>query len=192
VAALGASEALIVVCSPHSAQSPYVKEEVRQFKGRGRADRVFPVIVGGIPGDPQQDCFPDSLRRRVASDGSLTDQIDEPLAADAREEGDGKELALLKLIAGLIGIDLDEVRKREAIELRRRQRRSAIIAGVMAVLAVLAAASAVVAFQQRNAAEAARKDAVAAKNEADERRKEAERRYDQALNTTLRLGPTAP
>ena len=159
VGALGASEALIVVCSPHSAQSPYVKEEIRQFKALGRADRVFPIIVGGVPGDPEQDCFPDPLRRRVAADGSLTDQIDEPLAADAREDGDGRELALLKIIAGLIGIDLDEIRKREAIALRRRQRRSAIIAGVMTVLAVAAAGAAVVAFQQRNAAVAAKRRA---------------------------------
>jgi len=190
VAALVASEALIVVCSPHSAQSRYVSEEIRQFKLLGRGDRIFPIIVGGDPGDPERNCFPDSLRRGVAADGSLTDQIEEPLAADARDEGDGKELALLKVIAGLIGIDLDEVRKREAIELRRRQRRSAIVAGVMTVLAIAALASAVLAFQQRNAAEAAKKDAIAAKNEADERRREAERRYDQALNTTLRLVTT--
>src|SRR5262249_47986059 len=32
VAALGASEALIVLCSPHSAHSAYVNEEIRQFK----------------------------------------------------------------------------------------------------------------------------------------------------------------
>ena len=183
VAALGASDALIVVCSPHSAKSTYVNEEIRQFKALGRGHRVFPIIVDGVPGDPQTECFPDALRRRVATDGSLTDQIDEPIAADAREDGDGRELAILKLIAGLIGIDLDEIRKREAIELRRRQRRSAVIAGVMALLAVVAAGAAFVAWQQRNAA-------VEARNEAVERRKEAERRYDQALDTTLRLVTT--
>jgi len=197
VAALRASEALIVVCSPQSAKSTYVNEEIRQFKALGRGDRVFPIIVDGVPGDPQTECFPDALRRRVATDGSLTDQIDEPIAADAREDGDGKELALLKLIAGLIGIDLDEIRKREAIELRRRQRRSAVIAGVMALLAIAAAGAAFVAWQQRNAAVAAKNAAViaenaavVAKNDAEERRKEAERRYDQALDTTLRLVTT--
>jgi hypothetical protein len=191
VAALGASDALIVVCSPHSAKSTYVNEEIRQFKALGRGDRVFPIIVDGVPGDPQNDCFPDSLRRRIAPDGSLTNQIDEPIAADARDEGDGKELAILKLIAGLLGIDLDEIRKREAIDLRRRQRRTAIIAGVMGVLAIAAAASAVLAFQQRNAAIVAKHQAVEAKNDADARRKEAERRYDQALDTTLRLVTTS-
>jgi hypothetical protein len=183
VAALADSAALIVVCSPNSAKSTYVNEEIRQFKALGRGDRVLPIIVDGVPGDAQNECFPNALRRRVAPDGSLSDDIDEPIAADARDEGDGKELAILKLIAGLLGIDLDEIRKREAIELRRRQRRSAIIAAVMAVLAIGAGVAAFVAYQQRNAA-------VAARNEAVERRKEAERRYDQALDTTLRLVTT--
>jgi TIR domain len=177
VAALGASEALIVLCSPHSAQSAYVNEEIRQFKARGKSNRVLPIIVGGIPGDPEQDCFPDALRRRVAADGSSTDQIDEPLAADARDEGDGRALALLKIIAGLIGVDLDEIRKREAIELRRRHRRLFWVAGVMTVLAIAAGTSTAVAIQQRNAATAAQHDA--------------ERRYDQALDTTLRLVTTS-
>ena len=38
VAALGASDALIVVCSPHSAKSRYVNEEIRQFKRGGRGE----------------------------------------------------------------------------------------------------------------------------------------------------------
>ena len=38
----------------------------------------------------------------------------EPIAADARREGDGKENAKLKLIAGLLGIGYDMLKRREA------------------------------------------------------------------------------
>ena len=42
LAALEASQFLIVLCSPNAAKSKYVNEEVRRFKALGRADRVIP------------------------------------------------------------------------------------------------------------------------------------------------------
>src|SRR5262245_10772677 len=47
LAALEASQFLIVVCSPNAARSPYVNEEIRRFKMLGRAERIIPVIVDG-------------------------------------------------------------------------------------------------------------------------------------------------
>jgi hypothetical protein len=38
-----------------------------------------------------------------------------PIAADARPDGDGKPMALLKVAAGLIVLPFDNVRKRGAI-----------------------------------------------------------------------------
>src|SRR5262245_35081646 len=61
IAALEASQFLIVICSPSAAQSKYVNEEVRRFKMLGRAERVIPVIVEGEPGDPTRECFPPAL-----------------------------------------------------------------------------------------------------------------------------------
>ena len=55
LAALEASHSLIVLCSPDAARSKYVNEEIRHFKAIGRSDRVIPVIVGGVPGDPDRD-----------------------------------------------------------------------------------------------------------------------------------------
>jgi len=57
IAALEASNFLIVICSPSAAQSKYVNEEVRRFKMLARAERVIPVIVGGEPCDPARECF---------------------------------------------------------------------------------------------------------------------------------------
>jgi hypothetical protein len=41
LAALAASQFLIVVCSPHAAQSSYVNEEITRFKAMGRAERML-------------------------------------------------------------------------------------------------------------------------------------------------------
>src|SRR3990170_1043965 len=90
LAALDASYAMIVICSPASAKSQYVNEEIRLFKSRHPDRPVIPLIVGGKPGDPELECFPPSLKFRVEADGKITDEPVEVLAADAREEGDGK------------------------------------------------------------------------------------------------------
>jgi tetratricopeptide (TPR) repeat protein len=133
IAALEASEVLIVVCSPHAARSPYVNEEIRRFKALGRADRVIPVIVDGEPGgDPQRECFPAALRFKIGGDGQLASEREEPIAADAREEGDGKDIAKLKVVAGMLGLGLDEiVRRAERARKRRARFRNAIVASLI-------------------------------------------------------------
>ena len=40
-AALEVSDHLIVLCSPRSAVSPWVRKEVREFKELGRSDRIL-------------------------------------------------------------------------------------------------------------------------------------------------------
>src|SRR5262245_48302676 len=106
LAALEASQFLIVICSPNASQSLYVNEEIRRFKALGRAERIIPVIVDGDPGDPSRDCFPEALRLKLGPDGDPTGEREEPIAADARPQGDGKEIAKQKVVAGLLGIGL--------------------------------------------------------------------------------------
>jgi hypothetical protein len=136
--ALNASHALIVLCSPYAAASPWVNEEVRAFKALGRAHRIFPLILDGEPYASERpqlglpECFPPALRFAVAADGTVTDQRSDPLAADAREGKDGWSNACLKLIAGILGVGFDDLRQRELV--RRRQRR---LSGVVASLAAL-------------------------------------------------------
>jgi hypothetical protein len=72
LAALEASQFLVVLCSPNAARSKYVNEEVRRFKALGRAERVIPVIIEGEPGDAERDCFPPALRFKLGPDGQLT------------------------------------------------------------------------------------------------------------------------
>lgn len=114
---LAASETLIVLCSPAAARSRWVEEEIRYFRRLGRGDRILALVVAGDPQaeDPERACFPAALLRHA--DGSAR----EPLAADARKYADGRALARLKLVAGMLGIRLDELRRRDA-QRRNRQR----------------------------------------------------------------------
>ena len=76
--------------SPDASRSHYVNEEIKRFKTLGRADFIIPLIIGGEPGDAEKECFPAALRFKLGSDGALTQEPEEPIAADARPEGDGK------------------------------------------------------------------------------------------------------
>ena len=136
IAALDASLALIVLASPRSARSKYVNEEVRLFKSRHPDRLLIPLIVDGEPGNPQNECFPLSVRFTVTPDGTITDTPVDVLAADLRQEGDGFELAIAKVVARLIGLAPDEVYRRAERERRRQSRIRAVVAVVMAVLAV--------------------------------------------------------
>jgi tetratricopeptide (TPR) repeat protein len=135
LAALEASQFLVVLCSPAAARSKYVNEEIRHFKSMGRADCVIPVIVDGKPDDSERECFPAALRFKIGPDGALTEEREEPIAADARPEGDGKEIAKLKVVAGLLGLGLDEVVHRAE---RARQRRNRLLASSALVFLFLA------------------------------------------------------
>jgi eukaryotic-like serine/threonine-protein kinase len=135
LAALEVSQFLIVLCSPDAARSKYVNEEIRRFKCMGRADRVVPVIIDGAPGDSERECFPSTLRFKVGPDGALTDEGEEPIAADARPEGDGKEIAKLKVVAALLGLGLDDVIRRAQ---RARRRRNRLLASSAVVVLFLA------------------------------------------------------
>ena len=110
-AALADSEALIVICSPDAARSPWVNDEVLRFKRIGRGDRICCLIVDGEPdaGD-ERECFVPALRFELDADGEPGTQPAEPVAADVRPGKDGKTLAKLKLLSGLLGIDLDTLR----------------------------------------------------------------------------------
>src|SRR5918999_447422 len=154
LAALDASAALIVLASPVSAKSRYVNEEIRLFKSR-HADRpVIPVILDGTPGHSGQECFSPARRFSVAADGTVTATPVEVLAADVRETGDVRNLALAKVVARLLGLGTDEVFRRAERERRRQSRwRNGVIAA-LAVLAVAAMGSAFSAWQQLKTNEA--------------------------------------
>ncbi len=171
--ALEESESLVVICSPASAQSPWVNEEIRQFRILGRSDRIFCFIVDGDPqsDDPKNACFPPAL---LEHEYGLQH---EPLAADTRKWADGKNLAKLKLVAGILGIRLDKLRRRELQ--RKRKFQAATGFAIAAVIAL-----AVFAFQTRLSEQKAR--------EAQQRdRENAENMLSQFVEVTKNLEQTA-
>jgi len=148
IAALDASAALVVLCSPAAAKSGPVNEEVRLFKWRHPNRPVIPLVLDGIPHDAGRECFPPALCFQVADNGALTSQPVEVLAADVRETGDGRQLAVAKVLARLIGLAPDEVFRRAERERRRNGRLRGAITAVLALLSVGAAGSATYAWQQ--------------------------------------------
>jgi tetratricopeptide (TPR) repeat protein len=165
--ALRQSACQVVICSPASARSKWVNEEILAFKRLGREDRIFALIVGGEPyasNDPahaEEECFPPALRYKLGPDGNLSTEPTEPIAADARPGKDGRNNAKLKLIAGLLGVGFDGLRQREQ---RRRQRQLFMIASGaitgMVITSGLAAAALIARAQ-------AQRQTVIAKREAE-------------------------
>ena len=145
--ALDDSAALIVLCSPAAARSRWVNAEIEAFHAGGRSDRVLCFVVGGEPGstDPMLQCFPPALLAH-ADEGTTI----EPLAADARRSGDGRERAFLKLVAGLLGVGFDSLARREA---QRRQRKWTMVAAASLVGMALTTGLAATAWVARNDAQ---------------------------------------
>ncbi len=144
--ALADSENLIVVCSPDAAQSHWVNEEIREFARLGKVGRIFGIIVGGEPAanGSVSACFPKALEEIG---------VYEPLAADVRKWADGKRIAKLKLIAGLLGIRLDELRQRDLQRRRKRQVMAGLGIAAAIILAVLTLIARVSEKQEREKAE---------------------------------------
>ena len=143
--ALAASRYLIVICSPNAARSQWVNKEIEGFQRLGRTGRVLALIVDGEPhAGGERESFPPALL------------LSEPIAADARKEGDGKDNARLKLLAGMLGIGFDALKQREA---HRRMRRLQVAVAAVSAVAVAFAGIALYAENQRVKAVKARQQA---------------------------------
>lgn len=119
--AIAQAEALIVMCSPDAAASPWVAAEIELFRDL-HPDR--PMLAVLLSGDPSA-AFPPALTA-----GGL-----EPLAADLRREGDGQQLGFLKIVAGIAAVPLDALIQRDAQ--RRIRRVTAITVGALAAMLVM-------------------------------------------------------
>lgn len=188
--ALEQAETLIVLCSPRSCRSRYVAEEIATFKRLGKGDRIFAAIIDGEPhaaGKPGRtgadECFPPALIYRLDANGALTHEpeAEEPIAADFRDGKDGRENGSLKLIAGMLGVGLDELVQREKQAERRRRLRSNAVALAMSVLAIGAFAGGGLAWWQQQVARSNEQRAIVGERLAQENASEAARQRDAAV-----------
>jgi hypothetical protein len=118
--ALVASRYLIVVCSAFTPRSEWVQREIEMFNGLGRGDQVLALLTEGEPADS----FPAPMlerHRQVIDPGGGTRIVKEgkePLAADVRPRQGVpseqlKRIALLRLVAVILGVNFDDLRQRD-------------------------------------------------------------------------------
>jgi eukaryotic-like serine/threonine-protein kinase len=161
-AALAASQFLVVLCSPTAAKSRWTNQEIESFKRTRPEGCVLAAVASGepfasdLPGHEDEECFPPALRYKYDRRGHQTAKRAEPLAADFREAGEGKRVAFLKLVAGMLGVGLDELVQRE--QTRRHRQLAWLAAGSLAGMAVTSTL-AVAAFEARNEARDQRRQA---------------------------------
>lgn len=146
VKALKESDSLIVVCSTSTPDSKWVNEEILQFRELRPDGKILALLING---DPEQS-FPASLFKICTDekprangdndDGGIDSKKrkNEVLAADVRPiEGISvskrKNTAKLKLIAGILDCDYDELRQRE----RQRRRMNQAIYGTVFILTLI-------------------------------------------------------
>lgn len=120
--ALENSKYLIVICSPHSAKSEWVNKEVQSFIDMGRADKIIPFIIEGVPNsnNDETECFPKAIRELPAEQELLGVNINEM----------GRDAAAVKVVAQMFGLRFDDLWNRHEREQRRR--RHLITAGITA------------------------------------------------------------
>jgi MTH538 TIR-like domain (DUF1863). len=143
--ALVQSDALIVLCSPRARISPWVNREICEFHAAERSRPTFAFILEGNPlANPEdpQGCFPNAL-----FETSIATPSD--LASDARADGDGWNLALLKLIAGLARVPLDDLVRRD--HQRKIRQLQWLVAGSAALALVFAGLGTAVYLQRQEA-----------------------------------------
>ncbi len=129
--ALTISKNLIVVCSPRSAKSEWVNKEIEDFikiKG-GKTNNIYPFIIEGVPfsRETEKECFPDVLRHLPANE--------ERLGGNINEQG-GRNAAVVKIIAGMLGMDFDSLWNKYEREQRRRRLLFSSLIGLVAIIAI--------------------------------------------------------
>ncbi len=160
--ALEASRCLIVLCSPAAARSKWTSAEIEAFKRAHPDGCVIAAIVAGEPfasertDETEEECLPPPLRQKFDKRGRPTGKRNEPLAADLREGRDGRRRGLLKIVAGILGLALDDLVQRD--HLRRQRRLAGIAIGSFAGMFV-ATALAVTAIEARDSARDQRREA---------------------------------
>ena len=103
---LNSSKYLIVICSPFSARSIWVDDEIQQFIALGRSDSIIPVIVEGEPNsNSEEECFPSALQQ-------LSRNV-EILGVNFQDYS--KKVGITKIAAIILGVKFDDLRKRQLL-----------------------------------------------------------------------------
>ena len=115
------SQYLIVVCSPRSAKSEWVNEEIKAFQAMGRADKIIPFIIEGTPNLLKLDthCYPPKLNDNIL--GISVPEL-------------GKEKSAVKTIAAMLHIDFDVLWNRHRERVLKRRIKIAVFSMIIIAL----------------------------------------------------------
>ena len=123
---LWASEYLIVVCSPETPQSDWVRAEIQLFKHWGREDKILTLLTE----DPPRTVIPPELRhwKMTGLGRDVVMEMQEPAAASVapqqgRTEEELKSLARDQLASRLLGCPFNELRD---CQLERERRKTSV------------------------------------------------------------------
>ena len=111
--ALNTSKFLIVICSPHAAQSVWVNREIEIFIQEKGVEKIIPFIIEGtaFAKNPDEECFPPVLRNMPENQ--------EILGANIQEMG--SEAAKIKVIAHMLDVKFDTLWNRYERAKRRKR-----------------------------------------------------------------------
>ena len=134
---LEASKYLVVICSPNSAQSAWVSDEVKAFIEMGRLEDIIPFIVDGHPQDYRDadirqplmgECYPLALRQ-WNKEHPEKNLLGIAVTDDGKTD---KQRAFIRLVASMLGLEFDALWHRH----KRMVRRWITMLSVLAVVAL--------------------------------------------------------
>lgn len=133
------SKYLLVICSPRSAQSQWVGQEIENFVLMGRRDRIIPIIVDGRPysGDPATECFHPVIHKYFPHSDNI-EEDHEILGVNLNEEGSGskrmkRQRAIMQVVSRMLDVNYDQLWNR-----RRRQIIRNTVFSILSVILVIA------------------------------------------------------
>ena len=136
--ALAQSHALVVICSPDTLDSYWVRHEVNTFAELHGRERIFAVLASG----DEHTSIPDFLKTITVMDASGVPRtmVAEPLAANLTPESPNRpNIEKLRIIASVAGCGFDDLRQREKARKRRTIATAAAAAALIgAIFGVLA------------------------------------------------------
>ena len=140
--ALEKSKNLIVICSPRSANSPWVNKEVEEFISMGKMDCIFPFIIEGVPKAKHEkdECLPKAIRVLKDDNERLGANVSEykdrplrlctdcPLPKESnKKQGNinekGRDAAVVKIVAGMFDLSFDTLWQRYEREKAEEERK---------------------------------------------------------------------
>lgn len=132
--ALDHAQYLIVVCTPETPKSKWVRSEIKYFLKNHDRNRIITVLAAGTP----EESIPEEITTVYEADGETVAKYIEPLCAYLVAPTKQQVLRNLKeefirLVAAMIGCPYDALRQRQR---KYRQKRRLLITSLASVIAI--------------------------------------------------------